>query len=95
VYGPAVLPVEHDDAAQSGDAGRGGRGSAVVRRRSAAGDERVGTGGHRVRDQPLERASLVAREHEPGEVVALDPDLRPPERSREPLGAHQRRREHG
>src|SRR5258705_13053872 len=44
--------------------------------RRAAGDQRIGTLGQRIRRQELELAGLVAAGKEAQQIVTLDPDLR-------------------
>ena len=60
-----------------------------------AGDHRVGARRQNVGEQELELARLVAAEREPGQVVALDPDVGPAERRAEARAVLERRRQMG
>ena len=60
-----------------------------------AGDHGIGALRQHVGEQELELAGLVAAEREPGQVVALDPDLGAAERRAEARAGLERRRQMG
>ena len=49
----------------------------------------------RIRQEELQTAHLVPTQPQAGQVIALDPDLRPLKGSAQPWGGHERRRQEG
>jgi hypothetical protein len=75
-------------------AGRSRR-PAVIGLRRALGDERVAAGRPTVAEDVLELADLVAGQFEPGQVVALEPEVGTAELGAEAFEPHERSRQVG